>query len=216
MPQISATREVARSAVRAELASVALHQFLSHGFEQVTVSDLALAAGVSRSTFLRYFDTKEDAVLGALDPKGELIANALRERPGSEHIWAALRRSLDPLIDEYRQDPAGALNLARLVGQSTALRSGHLDKQRRWRGLLAVAIAERLGVDEATDLRPAVYATATLEALQIATDRWVASDGQLDLIALVDEATGLLTPASRRRTARQSVESGRARTSPPH
>jgi hypothetical protein len=44
---------------------------------------------------------------------------------------------------------------------------------------------------------PAVYAAATLEALQIATDRWVASDGQLDLIALVDETTGLLTPANR-------------------
>jgi AcrR family transcriptional regulator len=199
MPQLPATRELARSAIRAELASVALQQFLGRGFERVTVSDLAAAAGVSRSTFLRYFDTKEEAVLGALDPKGELIAGALRDRPGSEPIWAALRRSLDPLIDEYRRDPAGSLNLARLIGQSTALRSGHLDKQRRWRGLLAAAIAERLGVDEAfgerADLRPAVYAAATLEALQIATDRWVASDGQLDLIALVDQATGLLEPA---------------------
>jgi AcrR family transcriptional regulator len=173
----------------------------------VTVSDLAAAAGVSRSTFLRYFDTKEDAVLGALDPKGELIASALRQRPGSEHIWAALRRSLDPLIEEYRQDPASALNLARLIGQSTALRSGHLDKQRRWRSLLAAATAERLGVDEATDLRPAVYAAATLEALQIATDRWVASEGQLDLIALLDGATSLLTPASRRRAEKQSAQS---------
>jgi len=81
------------------------------------------------------------------------------------------------------------------------LRSGHLDKQQRWRGLLAAAIAERLRVDEAADLRPAVYAAATLEALQIATARWVASDGQLDLIALVDEATGLLAPASRRHGA---------------
>ena len=197
MPQIPATREVARSAVRAKLASVALQQFLNRGFDDVTVSDLAVAAGVSRSTFLRYFDTKEEAVLGALDPKGELIASALRERPGSEHIWAALRRSLDPLIDKYRQDPAAALNLARLIGQSTALRSGHLEKQRRWRGLLATAIAGRLGADEATDLRPAVYAAATLEALQIATDHWVASSGQLDLIALVDETTGLLTPANR-------------------
>jgi hypothetical protein len=43
---------------------------------------------------------------------------------------------------------------------------------------------------------------ATLEALQIATDRWVASDGQLDLIALLDGATSLLTPASRRRPAK--------------
>lgn len=169
---------------------------LDQAGQPCTVSDLAAAAGVSR-TFLRYFDTKEEAVLGALDPKGELIAGALRERPAPEDIWAALRRSLDPLIDECRQDPAGSLNLARLIGLSTVLRSGHLDKQRRWRGLLAAAIAGRLGVDEATDLRPAVYAAATLEALQIATSQWVASDGQLDLIALVDEAAGLLKPASR-------------------
>ena len=61
------TREIARAAVRAELGQVAFELFLREGFDKVTIDDLAAAAGVSRSTFLRYFGTKEDAVLSAFE-----------------------------------------------------------------------------------------------------------------------------------------------------
>ncbi|MFI7294871.1 TetR/AcrR family transcriptional regulator [Streptomyces sp. NPDC050121] len=54
-----------------QLSTVLLRPGLGHfrreGFEKVTVNDLAAAAGVSRSTFLRYFGSKEDAVLSAVD-----------------------------------------------------------------------------------------------------------------------------------------------------
>ncbi|WP_256966377.1 TetR/AcrR family transcriptional regulator, partial [Streptomyces griseiscabiei] len=74
------TRDIARAAVRAELAQVAFELFLRDGFDKVTLDDLASAAGVSRSTFLRYFGTKEDAVLGAFDAHGTWVADALRAR----------------------------------------------------------------------------------------------------------------------------------------
>lgn len=62
------TREISRHAVRAELARVAFNRFCLTGFNQVTFADLSKAAGVSRSTFLRYFGTKEDVVLFVFDP----------------------------------------------------------------------------------------------------------------------------------------------------
>jgi AcrR family transcriptional regulator len=75
---------IARTAVRAQLAQVALDLFGSEGFDRVTVNDLAAATGVSRSTFLRYFASKEEAVLAAFDEQGERVADALRARPGDE------------------------------------------------------------------------------------------------------------------------------------
>ena len=74
-------RGIARAAVRARVARTAFELFQQKGFDKVTVNDVAAAAGVSRSTFLRYFATKEDAVLAKLDEQGQDLTEALRARP---------------------------------------------------------------------------------------------------------------------------------------
>ncbi|WP_225858877.1 TetR family transcriptional regulator [Streptomyces albicerus] len=81
----TSTRDIARAAIRAELAQVAFELFRRQGFDKVTFDGLAKAAGVSRSTFLRYFGTKEDAVLCARSLEKQngwrpAIAQALTER----------------------------------------------------------------------------------------------------------------------------------------
>lgn len=139
----TSTRDIARAAVRSELAQVAFDLIRRRGFEKVTVNDLAAAAGVSRSTFLRYFGTKEDAVLGAVDAQGELLADALRARPADEDDWTALRRALDMLTEPYRQDPAEALATTRLIMGTPALCARQLEKQSGWRPVLARALAGR-------------------------------------------------------------------------
>ncbi|WP_405616592.1 TetR family transcriptional regulator [Streptomyces sp. NBC_00076] len=184
----SRTRDIAKAAVRAELAQVAFELFHRDGFDKVTLDDLAAAAGVSRSTFLRYFGTKEDAVLAAFDGQDRRTADALRARPAGEDDWTALRRALDSLIERYHQDPAGALATTRLVRDTPALCARHLEKQHSWRPALAEALAERAGTPGAATLGHTVRAAAALDCLNVAIDHWTASDGHLDLVALLDEA----------------------------
>ncbi|MFI9759560.1 TetR/AcrR family transcriptional regulator [Streptomyces sp. NPDC051963] len=188
------TRDIARAAVRAELAEVAFELFLREGYDQVTLDDLASAAGVSRSTFLRYFGTKEEAVLSAFDAHGAQVADALRERPSDEDDWVALRRALDTVIEHYRRDPAGALATTRLVRNTPALCTRQLEKQQGWRPGLAQALAERAGTSGPPALGLTVKAAAALDCLNIALDHWTASDGRLDLIDLLDEAFAALSP----------------------
>jgi AcrR family transcriptional regulator len=188
------TRDIARTAVRAELAQVAFELFLREGFDQVTINDLAAAAGVSRSTFLRYFGSKEEAVLGGLDAYGDQIADALRTRPNDEDDWMALRRALDVLVDYYLQDLAGALDMTRLILTTPALCAGRLEKQYRWHPALTQALAERNG-NSPPPLALSVRAAAALDCLNIALDHWTASDGQLDLADLLDEAFAALGTA---------------------
>jgi AcrR family transcriptional regulator len=183
----TSTRDIARSAVRAELAQVALDLVRREGYENITVNDLAAAAGVSRSTFLRYIGGKEEAVLSAFEARGEQVAEALRARPDTEDDWTALRRALDALMERYRQDPQSALEITRLVQDTPALCARHLEKQKGWRPTLAKALAERTGKSEPT-LAHAARASAALECLNVALDHWTASDGRLDLPGLVDEA----------------------------
>lgn len=190
----TSTRDIARAAVRAELAQVASDLFRREGFDKVTVTDLAAAAGVSRSTFLRYFGSKEDAVLGALDAQGDQVAAALRARPADEDDWTALRHALDTIIEPYRRDPAGALATTRLVMGTPALCARQREKRHGWRPALAQALAERADTPGSSMLAVSVKAAAALDCMNIALDHWTASDGRLDLVALLDEAFAALTP----------------------
>ncbi|WP_405960705.1 TetR family transcriptional regulator [Streptomyces sp. NBC_00024] len=187
-PARTNTRDIARAAVRAQLAEVAFELFLRDGFDKVTLDDLATAAGVSRSTFLRYFGTKEDAVLGAFDAHGAWVADALRARPADEDDWTALRRALDTVIQRYHHDPVGSLATAQLVRDTPALCARQLEKQHGWRPSLAQALAERHGSSDAPALADTVRAAAAIDCLNIALDHWTESDGDLDLVTLLDEA----------------------------
>ncbi|MFD1539518.1 TetR family transcriptional regulator [Nonomuraea guangzhouensis] len=189
----TSTRDIARAAVRVELAQVAFDLFRREGFDQVTVTDLAAAAGVSRSTFLRYFGSKEEAVLGAFDAQAAQVADALRARPADEDDWTALRRALDTVIEHYHQDRGGALALTHLVRGTPALCSRQLEKQHGWCPTLAQALAERGGSSRPVTLAQSVRATAALDCLNVALDHWTASEGELDLVDLLDEAFAALS-----------------------
>ncbi|MER8232839.1 TetR family transcriptional regulator [Streptomyces sp. NPDC094049] len=186
------TRGIAREAVRAELAQVAFGLFRREGFDKVTLDDLASAAGVSRSTFLRYFRTKEDAVLGAFDAQGEELAAVLRDRPEAEDDWTALRRAMDHVLDPYRRDPEHSLALTALVRETSSLCARRLEKQDGWRAGLARSLAARSGDPGPGTLAQTVRAAAALDCLNVALDHWTASDGRSDLDALVDEAFAVL------------------------
>lgn len=188
------TRDIARAAVQAELAQVALDLFLREGFDKVTLDDLAAAAGVSRSTFLRYFGSKEEAVLSVFDAHGRQVADAVRARPADEDDWTALRRGLDVAIEQYRQDPARALTMTRLVLDTPALCARQLEKQRGWWPALANALVERADSPQPPTSVISVKAAAALDCLNIALDHWTASDGRLDLVDLLDQAFAALSP----------------------
>ncbi|OHV27087.1 transcriptional regulator [Parafrankia soli] len=189
----TAARDVARKAVRAMLAEVALDLFRRDGFDNVTINDIAAAAGVSRSTVLRYFGTKEDAVLGALDAHGEQVADALRARPPDEDDWTALRHALDIVVEIYRQDPEAALATTRLVLATPALHTRQWEKQHGWRPALTQALAERGASRRPGIITHTVRAAAALDCLNIAIAHWAKSDNKLNLSDLLDEAFAALT-----------------------
>lgn len=190
----TSTRDIARAAVRAELAQVAFELFRREGFDKVTLDDLAAAARVSRSTFLRYFGSKEDAVLGAFDPLGDRVGAELRARPAGEDDWTALRRALECIIEPYVRDPVVALAMSRLIKDTRALCSRQLEQQHGWRPILAQGLAERAGSAEPATVAQRVLASAALDCLNVAVECWTAADGRPDLTALLDEAFGALGP----------------------
>ena len=191
------TRAISRAAVRQELAAVALPRFVDVGFDAVTFDDLAGAAGVSRSTFLRYFASKDDVVLHVFDPLGEQMAAALSARPQAEEDWTALRRAVDPAVQLIVADPEAGLRLLRLVWSTPALWAGLHEKHGSWRPPLVDLLVERSKASAGR--APALLAVRTrvmaaLGCLMVAFDAWIESGGAQPLDALTDDAFAALAP----------------------
>jgi AcrR family transcriptional regulator len=184
-------RSMSRESLRAEIAEVAFKVFAERGFDQVTATEVAAAAGISRASFFRYFESKEDAVFVAQEKMGADVADALRARPFGEDAWTALRRALDVAVATYQRDPGEALARLRLIRCTPALRTHQLDRLQQWKEVIGKALGERLGV-RGDDIKIDALVGAALGALDAALTRWSLSDGAEDLIGLIDEAFAVM------------------------
>ncbi|MEL7992065.1 TetR/AcrR family transcriptional regulator [Streptomyces albidoflavus] len=108
MSDMGGLRERKKAETYRRLSETAVGLFLEHGFERVTVADVAAAAGVSKPTLFRYFPAKEDLVLHRLaDHEGEVGAVVAGRPPGCSPL-AALRGHFLAGLD--RRDPVTGLN----------------------------------------------------------------------------------------------------------
>ncbi len=90
------------------IADAAISLFLTHGFDHVSVTDIAAAAEVSKPTLFRYFASKEDLVLHRFaDHQGE-AARVVRDRQPGVPPLTALHRHFRAGLDRY--DPVTGLN----------------------------------------------------------------------------------------------------------
>jgi AcrR family transcriptional regulator len=167
--------------------------FLRQGFDKTTVDQIASESGLSRTSFFRYFATKEDVVLGALGELGHQVLDALVARPLNEPAWPALRRALDVILELSSGRPDRGLSEGRLLSQTPSLRARHLGRQLMWQDLLVPEVARRLDVaDPAHDPRPRAVVAAALACLNAAFDVWISSNGTLDLPTLFDQTMSAL------------------------
>ncbi|MEU9064359.1 TetR family transcriptional regulator [Streptomyces sp. NPDC048430] len=194
------TREIGRHAVRAELARVAFNRFCLTGFDQVTFADLAEAAGVSRSTFLRYFGTKEDVVLFVFDPVGDVIADALDADRTNEDDWDRLRNALESAVAFLVRDVQELMTILGLIDQTPALCARLREKQTEWRPEIVARLQEATSSADESSVIANVRVAAALECLWIVLGQWSASGGQEDLGELLDVAFAAFSAPVRRQT----------------
>jgi AcrR family transcriptional regulator len=181
--------------MRAEVSEVAFRLFAEQGFDNTTVEQIAAEAGLSRTTFFRYFGTKEEVILGRMCELGHQVAAALAARPADERPWQALRRSFDPIVEPRAGDPGASLDLMRLLSDACALMTRRWEKTQGWQSVLVPEISRRLGADDrpAADLRARALVASAISCLDAATDAWTATAGATPLALLLDQAMGALS-----------------------
>jgi AcrR family transcriptional regulator len=156
-------RERKKQRTRQLIAEAARRLFAEHGFEAVTVADVAGAAEVSEATVFNYFPTKEDLVFQGMEAfEGELL-QAVRDRPPGEPAATAFGRFVTQprgfLAAEDPQVVRHLVSVARMIADSPALQAREREIFARYTASLAAVLAEETGCPP-LDVTPRVVAAA--------------------------------------------------------
>jgi TetR/AcrR family transcriptional regulator, regulator of mycofactocin system len=169
-----------------ELEVVALRLFSAHGFEDTTLEQIAAAAGVSRRTFFRYFDSKADVLWHEFDGEVRALRAAFAAIPAGLPLMESIRRAVVG-VNSYRAEDVPELRTRmHLIGSVPALQASAAHHYDDWERAISDFAAARLG-QPATSLYPLAIGRATLAVCRSAYDQW-AERADADLTHYLDQA----------------------------
>jgi AcrR family transcriptional regulator len=176
-------RERKRAQTYASLAAHALALFDERGFEATPVDAIAEAAGVSRRTFFRYYDTKE-AVFFANQQRRLQVFTALIEHPEpGESPYETLRRAFRVAARAYMAEREQLLREHAIIAASRTLAAAELQVDAQWEASIAGHLGGRRG---------AILAGAIVGMTRAVLREWYASEGHMDLETAAEEGFRIL------------------------
>lgn len=172
--QLAPLRVRRRTATQADIAEAAASLFERHGFENVTVEQIATAAGISMRTFYRHCSGKDEALSVGL-------------RAGPDELTAAIRKRRDlPLLDAvvagFMEVSAGPVRRSelRLILGTPALRMSWLAAGRAAQEDLVAVIHQYFPT--ITALEAQARSAAIVAILTVVLESWTtAEDDDLQL-----------------------------------
>ncbi|MCT9001549.1 TetR/AcrR family transcriptional regulator [Microbacterium memoriense] len=167
------------------MAEAACELFLEQGYAATSVADIALRAGVSRSSFFNYFSSKSDVIWGGFDTRAQSARDAIA---GSADPIGALRG----IAVGFAPD-----SLALAITHADAMGLTHdLDAERALRqALLGRAVSDRLVAQGRSRLVADVRGAAAGGAVLAAVWAWsAAGPARAEMGSFLDDALAIADP----------------------
>jgi AcrR family transcriptional regulator len=141
-------RERHKQETRQAISDIATQMFVTRGFDEVTIAQVADAAGVAKMTVTNYFPRKEDLVFDRAGAVIRHLADVIATRAPGESMLAAIRRDYAEAV--ARADVTLGLSspaFARMILSSPALTSRAREMLDQREQALGDAIAAETGTD---------------------------------------------------------------------
>jgi AcrR family transcriptional regulator len=183
--------EQRRRSTREALRGAALASFASKGFANVTVAELARAAGVTERTFFRHFPTKEAVLFQDYETQVEWLSEALAQRPASESVFDAVLASVASFPHDLEVVRQAATARTELISAERI--AGHLRVvQSSFAGVITDFIKKRYSNTSDIDLVAEVAGATLAAALVVAVENWGSNGCTGDLAEITATAMNLV------------------------
>lgn len=160
-------RERKKAATRKAISDVATQMFLQRGFDQVSIKEIAEAADVSPTTVFTHFPVKEAILFDEDDKMRADLADAVRGRPRSTTVIAALHAYLEKNSREMTSKHQEVF--WELVASTPSLSDYAKNMWMRHADGLAAALAEEAGLETPT-WEISAFAAFVVQAQVLAVD----------------------------------------------
>lgn len=164
-----------RSTTWDHISNVAIDLFAAHGFEDVSVDDIAGAAGIARRTLFRYYPSKNALPWGDFDAHLAHLRDLLADLDPAVPIGEALRTALLAFNTFDAAETARHRRRMRVILETAPLQAYSMTMYAGWRGVVAEFVAKRLGTT-ACDLVPQTVAWTMLGVALAAYEHWLADE----------------------------------------
>jgi AcrR family transcriptional regulator len=157
-PKTEGLRARKKRAARQAIAAAARRLFAEHGFDAVTVADVAAAANVSEKTVFNHFPTKVDLAFAGREEGIERIVRAIADRPAGTSVLEVFRALTHSVLDvSVAGGDEDLLAVARIIRGSATLQERLTVGWEPGAAAITAAIAETSGSGD-DDLLPAIVA----------------------------------------------------------
>lgn len=182
-------RERKKTKTRGDIIKAATKLFVSKGFDQTTMDDIAEAAEVSRSTLFRYFGNKEAMVFPHQDERLDIFIEIVSERPADESPFATVRRGLLHLAEVFHSTREEMAVQHKIVTSSPHLQARELAFYDEWERAIRIAVVDPYAGSAEQANRAKVASSAIFATVRTAMTEWL-DDGCRE--NLVDKAKRVL------------------------
>jgi AcrR family transcriptional regulator len=177
-----------RTKLAAQIERTALSLFVKRGISAVTIDQIADAADISRRTFFRYFASKEDLLLGDRQRYDDSLARAVAKEQPSHSAVRMLRDILVDMSHEVEAEAETARLRLELFRKYPEEMSGAFEQQRAWSSTFMAMVAQRMGLNDSRDMRPALIVRVMMSAANVALHNWFTKGAEQPLHELVESA----------------------------
>ncbi|OFJ54334.1 mycofactocin system transcriptional regulator [Mycolicibacterium grossiae] len=164
-----------RSTTGDDITHVALALFAERGFDEVSVDDVAEAAGIARRTLFRYYPSKNAIPWGDFNAHLNHMRDLLGAVPADVGVRAALRSTLLAFNDFDAAETARHRQRMRVILETDALQAYSMTMYAGWRAVVAEFVACRLEVPVSA-LVPQTVAWTVLGVALSAYGHWLADE----------------------------------------
>ncbi|MQM26289.1 TetR/AcrR family transcriptional regulator [Glycomyces albidus] len=169
---------------RGRLEEAAFELFAEHGFEQVTVAEIAGRAGLTERTFYRHFADKREVLFPDANPLVTGLAEALERAPEAPHPIATVAAVLEDAGGFFADRHAYSRRRNAVIAANAELREREAVKL----ALMADTLAGGLRARGVPDPAASLAAEAGIAVFKVAHARWVADPEPRDLRELMRDA----------------------------